>query len=272
MKKRFLTLLLLFTCALPNTAQATAHETIDVPIIMYHKITKDSGQIGKFAITPDDFEADLQFLQKSDFTPVTMADLIAFVHAGKDLPPHPVVLTFDDGYFSDYRYMFPLLRQYDTRAVSSIIGKVTDEYTAEGREDILYPHLLWPQIAEMAESGLVEIQNHGYDLHCTRKGSSGAKRRRGESDGAFARRLSDDLTKLQARTEEMLGQTPTTFTYPFGAKSAGTDELLKSIGFSASLMTEGKRNTLTRGDGDCLFSLGRIIRPHGRSLEEILAD
>jgi len=271
MRQLIIALSLLLTCTLAHTAQASTPEAIEVPIIMYHKVTKDSAQLGKFAITPAEFEQDLKFLQDSDFTAVTMADLIRFVHEEGDLPPNPLVLSFDDGYFGDYHYVFPLASTYRIPVVSSIIGKVTDEYTAEGRLDIIYPHLLWPQIVEMAESGFVEIQNHGYDLHCTRQGVSGAKRRRGEDDHVYADRLAGDLMKLQARAEEMLGTAPSTFTYPFGAKSDGTDEILKTLGFSASLMTEGKRNTLTRGDGDALFSLGRIIRPHGRGLEEILA-
>jgi len=239
---------------------------------MYHKVTKDIGQLGKFAITPGEFEEDLQFLQDSDFSPVTMTDLIRFVHGDGDLPSRPVVLSFDDGYFGDYHYVFPLVQQYDIPVVSSIIGKVTDEYTEEGRLDIIYPHLIWSQIAEMTESGLVEIQNHSYDLHRSNSGVSGAMRRRGEETPAYKARLSEDLMKLQTRAEEALGTAPTTFTYPFGAKSDGTDGVLKELGFQASLMTEGKRNVITRGEADCLFSMGRIIRPHGRGLKEILAS
>jgi len=274
MKQRITAFVFLITIALtlPGYTHAITPEAVEVPIIMYHKVTKDRAQLGKFAITPEEFEGDLQFLQDSAFTPVTMADLIRFVHEDGDLPDQPVVLSFDDGYFGDYRYVFPLVQTYDMPIVSSIIGKVTDEYTAEGRQDIIYPHLLWTQLAEMTASGLVEVQNHSYDLHKASRGVSGAMRRRGESEPDYKARLSADLMKLQARAKEMLGVAPTTFTYPFGAKSDGTDTILKELGFQASLMTEGKRNVLTRGDEGCLFSLGRIIRPHGRCLEEILAD
>jgi peptidoglycan/xylan/chitin deacetylase (PgdA/CDA1 family) len=271
--KRWITVcVLLLTLILPTRTQAAVPEAIEVSIIMYHKVTKDGGQLGKFAITPEEFEQDLQFLQDSDFTPVTVADLIRFVHKDGDLPARPVVLSFDDGYFGDYHYVLPLVKAYETPVVSSIIGKVTDEYTAEGRADIIYPHLTWSQVLEMTESGLIEIQNHSYDLHRSNGGVSGAMRRRGEEDTVYIKRLSEDLMKLQTRAEEMLGTAPSTFTYPFGAKSDGTDTILKELGFQASFMTEGKRNVITRGDADCLFSLGRIIRPHGRGLEEILAD
>jgi len=270
MKKRLFAFLLLALLALPGAARAV--EPVDVPIIMYHKVTKDAAQIGKFAITPAELEADFKFLQESDYEPVTMQALINFVHGRGELPPRPVVLTFDDGYFSDYHYVYPLAAQYRTPVVCSIIGKVTDEYTEEGREDIIYPHVTWHQVEEMAQSGFVEIQNHGHDLHCTRCGASGAKRRSGESEEAYAARLGEDLMTLQRCIEARLGCMPTTFTYPFGAKSEGSDEVLKELGFQASLMTEGKWNRLTRGDADGLFSLGRLIRPHGRGVEEVLGS
>ena len=241
-----------------------------MPIIMYHKVTKDRSLLGKFAITPDELEADMQFIRQSGYEVVTMQALIDFVHGDGTLPEKPLVLSFDDGFFSDYHYVYPLAEQYQLPVVSSIIGKMADDYTAEGRTDIIYPHLLWPQIEEMAQSGFVEIQNHSYDLHCTRAGAAGAKRRSGESDEAYTARLGEDLGKLQSAIEQRLGTASTTFTYPFGAKSDGSDGVLQNLGFQASLMTEAKPNTVTRGDANCLFSMGRINRPHGRSLERIL--
>ena len=271
MKKRCFILLFLAIVVLSSMGSAT-REAVEVPLIMYHKVTKDAGQIGKFAITPAELEADLQFIRDSEYQVVTMQALIDFVHGHGKLPPKPLVLTFDDGYFGDYHYVYPLIWQYNIPVVSSIIGKVTDEYTAEAREDIIYPHLTWPQVEEMARSGLVEFQNHGYDIHCVRHGVAGAKRRRGESEAAYAERLEEDLNNLQHRLAEHTKTAPTTFTYPFGAKSEGTDAIIKRLGFQASLMVEGKRNMVTKGDADCLFSMGRIIRPHGRSLEQILGS
>jgi len=236
---------------------------------MYHKITRDRGQLGKHAITPGELAADITFLVDSEYQVVTMNQLVAFVLGDGNLPEKPIVLTFDDGYFSDYRYVFPLLKQYKTPIVASIMGEITDTYTEEGRQDINYPHLTWPLIREMAESGLVEFQSHGYDLH---NAGQGAKQKRGESDEAYAERLAADLNTLQARIEAELGVYPTTFTYPYGARSRTSDEILKSIGFSASLICEGRRNLVSRGDMDCLFGMGRINRPHGRSLEEILTS
>ena len=271
MRQKLPVLLLLFALALQSPALALTSHTIEVPIIMYHKVSKDAGQLGKLVISPEELEQDFKFIQNSDYEAVTMADLIAFVHGNGELPPKPIVLSFDDGFFGDYHYVFPLAKRYNIRVVLSIIGRCTDEYSEENRKDIIYPHLTWPQIKEMSESGLIEVQNHSYDLHHNRRGCHGAKKRKNESDADYESRLDEDLNHLQSRVTEETGKTPTTFTYPFGAKSPSSDEVLKRLGFSASLSVEGKRNVVIRKEADCLFSMGRIIRPHGRSLEQILA-
>lgn len=243
--------------------RADTPECVRVPIIMYHKVSNNSGLWGKLCITPDEFEADLKYLKDNDYNVVTMTDLISYVHYGIELPKNPIVLTFDDGNYSDYRYVYPLLQKYETRAVISIIGCVTDEYTIENRQDINYPNLTWYQICEMMESGLIELQNHGYDLHGSKKGVKGAKKRGSESDEEYFSRLKADSMKLQNRALEKTGITPNTFTYPFGAYSPESDATIAQVGFYASLICEKRINLLTMGDNDSLYGLGRFVRPHG---------
>lgn len=65
--------------------------------------------------------------------------------------------------------------------------------------------------------------------------------------------------------EEMLqniGYAPTAFVYPFGAVSPESVPVLKEIGFQASLTCRGRTNRITQ-DPDCLFGLGRYLRPAG---------
>jgi len=236
-----------------------------VPIVMYHKISVSQRSLGKHVIAPEELEADLRYLTENGYETVFMADLIAFVHEGRPLPDKPIVLTFDDGFFSDYLYVFPLLNKYDCKAVFSIIGRVTDEYSEEGREDVRYPHMTWKQIREMVSSGHAEFQNHSYDLH---KGGMGAKKRKGESAEQYGKRLSADLGRLQARLSEMVGVPATTFTYPYGAISEESGPVLREMGFRASLSCSDKVSLLRENDKRSLFVLGRANRPHGRDSAE----
>ena len=258
-------------CANTSFLQHKAKEgsTKDVPVIMYHKISGNKSLFNKFCVSVDEFEQDLKFLKENGYETIFMSDLIRFTHEGIPLPEKPIVLTFDDGNFSLDKYALPLLEKYDMKIVASVIGAETEKYTAEAQKNGhkgYTPHLTWEQIGKLFDSGRVEIQNHSYDLH---KGS-GAKKRKGQSDEAYKEWLAADLQKLQDKLPEITKQRVTTFCYPFGAISSISDDVLKDIGFYASLSCEERVNTITVGNKDCLYSLGRYNRPHGKSLEQIL--
>ena len=169
----------------------------DVPIIMYHSILRSSHSGSEYIISEADFERDLKFLKKQGYTPIVMQDLIDFVDGKGTLPEKPIILTFDDGYFNNCSYAFPLLKKYDCKAVISIIGYYTDLYTETPDENPAYSHLTWKDIKEMIASGNVEFQNHSYNLHTIDKGRNGTKKKKGESLADYKAILTSDLGKLQ---------------------------------------------------------------------------
>ena len=253
------------TRAQGQTSQS--RQEVRVHILMYHAISANESLQGKYTVSPEEFEADLIYLKEHGYTTVTMTELIAFVNKGDALPENPIVLTFDDGNYSDYCYALPLLQQYEMKAVFSIMGKQADEYTAENRTDINYPNLVWPQVTEMISSGCAEIQNHGYDLHNQQVDAVDAQKRAGESDEEYKSRISRDLQRMQDSCYAETGWMPDTFTYPFGIKNSLADEVVCEMGFSASLICEEHVNTLRQGETACLYNLGRYLRPGGSSSE-----
>ena len=50
-----------------------------------------------------DFVAQMRYLEARGYTAVTLSQVIAFWHGSGRLPAKPVVLSFDDGYRSDWR-------------------------------------------------------------------------------------------------------------------------------------------------------------------------
>lgn len=238
-----------------------------VPILMYHEVKPKKS--GKDAIQPWELENDLNWLRENGYTTVTMADLIAYVDEGAPLPEKPVVLSFDDGYYNNYVYALPLLRQYDAKIVLSVLGKNTDDFSEYPSESIDYAHMTWDQLAEMRDSGLVELQNHTYDLHAHTKQRIGCTQSGGESDAAYETLLTEDLTQLQEEMQTHLDITPDTFAYPYGKYGDNTDTVLKKLGFRATLTCDYGVNLITR-DPECLYRLKRVARPHGQTIEQVL--
>ena len=115
----------------------------------------------------------------------------------------------------------------------------------------------------MSESGLVEIQNHTYDLHSVQDSRKGAGRMVGETDEQYRSRLSRDVIKMQELLLLHCDILPNTFTYPYGEISEGSDEILKNLGFEATLGCYEKTNWISsNGDETQLFQLGRYLRPN----------
>lgn len=265
----FLLSILFLSIKNPGTNISAHDHTICLPIIMYHEVK--TYKAGKDVITPYEFESDLKYLKENNYTTITMTQLIDYVYNNTDLPQNPIILSFDDGYLNNYKYVLPLLKKYDMKIVFSIIGKNTDDFTRIPDENLDYSHVTWDQLKEMQSSGYVEIQNHTYNLHSTNKGRTGCMQRSGESFTQYEQVLTDDIGKFQEEIFLMTGVTPNTFTYPYGKSSKNTDLVLKKLGFKASLSCKYGVNRITKNP-DELFGLKRICRSHGKSIKKFLVS
>lgn len=241
-----------------------------VPIIMYHHV-KNNG-LGKDVISPYEFEADLKYLKENDYTTITMMDLINYVYEGIQLPEKPIILSFDDGTLSTYKYVFPLLKEYNMKIVLSIIGKSADNFSKVSDVNINYSHITWNQIIEMNESGLVEIQNHSYDMHKVCNGRYGCGQKENETFSQYEAFLAEDIMMLQNKLETTIGAAPNTFTYPYGKYNDNTEKILKELGFKASLTVTFGVNIIDRNNEDELFGLKRICRAHNQPIGKLIKD
>jgi len=250
----------------PASAESAA---IELPILMYHFIVENKGE---HHISKKEFERDLKFLKQNKFNTIGMGELLEFVHNDKPLPPNPVMLTFDDGYYNNYVNAFPLLERYNMKAVINIIGDHTDIWSDNFYEDIDHGHITWEHIREMTDSGLVEIGNHTYSMHQNRHGRRGCTRKDGERLFDYQRLFGRDVNKLQLRVFEECGFSPDVFAFPYHAVCDDAITVLRILGFNAAFTGSGKSNTITPGDTDCLFNLRRTNRSRLRPAESILED
>lgn len=234
--------------------------SVCVPILMYHEVKPLKS--GKDAITPAEFESDLKYLKNSEYTPITMTELINFVYSKKTLPEKPIIISFDDGYYNNYVYAFPLIKKYNMKIVLSVIGKSVDDYTCDPGKNIDFAHATWAQLNEMLDSGLVEIQNHTYNMHTNTKARFGCAKTKGESKNHYEQALRADLQKMQDEAKLFTGRVPNTFTYPYGEISEESLPIIKSLGFKASLSCDYGVNLINH-DPESLYGLNRICRVHG---------
>ena len=244
-------------------------KSICVPIMMYHQVKNTS--LGKDVITPYEFENDLKYLSKNNYNTITMTDLIHYVYDGAELPSNPIILTFDDGYLTTYKTVFPLLQKYDMKIVLSIVGKCVDDFSRVNDTHLSYAHITWDQVLEMQRSGHVEIQNHTYNLHKICNGRYGCYQKTNETLSHYEQLLTEDTLTIQEKVTDITGIEPNTFTYPYGKYNDETEKIIRSLGFKATLSASYGMN-LINTDPECLYGLKRICRSHNSKIGELIEE
>ena len=126
------------------TAVNATEQGIKVPIIMYHSILNT--RTGTYIVSPEQLEKDLKYISEKGYTTITMTDLINYVYDDGKLPKKPIILTFDDGYYNNYTYLLPLLEKYDMKAVISIVGDFTDNFSGTNEVNTNYSYFRWVDI------------------------------------------------------------------------------------------------------------------------------
>ena len=267
----FAVAIIIVNATLPPDTVATSDidDVVPLPILMYHQVLDLQPKLGKYVISPKELEHDLRLLSELGYETITISDLVDFCDGKRALPKKPVMLTFDDGYQTDYLNVFPLLKKYNMKGVFSVVGTYTERYSTPGIDKhINYAHLSWEEISEMRKSGLCEFQNHSYNMHSL-IARHGCLKINGESNDHYKAIMHDDLAHSQSLFKKFFGTSPLCFTYPYGGTNDTLRELIPEHGFKASLGTYEEINLLT-GDKNELFDLRRYNRAHGRDILKIL--
>ncbi len=251
--------------------------TVTLPILLYHHIDETAEKSGT-TLHPDTFEEHMTLLRDNGYTTVTLADVAAYVERGTPLPEKPVLVTFDDGYESNYRYAYPILRDNGQKAAIFVIGtSVGHTETYKDTAHPITPHFGETEMGEMTESGYIDIQSHTFDMHQWAPYETGDKIRENilplhnESEGDYMAALTADIALQHALFASNDLPAPTALAFPSGQWTDLANVVLMSEGYKITLTTDATRaNTLVQGLPQSLINLGRMNVSGDTTAEEIL--
>ena len=256
-----------------GTPQPAAVKTAEVPILMYHNIS-DTGDEST-NISRSAFEEHMRALDENGYTTVSFFDLLAFVERGEPLPEKPVVITFDDGYLSNYESAFPVLERLGMKATIFVIGTLVGHTTYKDTDYSTIPRFDYDQAREMVETGLISIQSHTYDMHQwasfeTRPARENILRLRGESKSSYTEFLKNDHERIAREIESATGQEVIAVAYPLGARDRLARSVLTGLGVRVTLTTDPGINTVKRGNPRSLIDMHRFGVRAGTTVRELL--
>ena len=255
----FFAAVILFAALGAAYLHGVAEEGLQLPILMYHSVLKDTSRTGKYIVTPRQIEEDIEYLTARGYKCVSAENVINHVLHGEPLPEKPYMLTFDDGSYNNLTYVLPILEKYNAYAVISIVGSYSEQFSETGEANPAYSYLRWEDIKSLAETGRIEFGNHSYDMHSISNGRIGSARARGEDKWVYIDKFTRDYERTQSLLAENCNITPVIYTYPYGAYCDESQEILHNGGIIMTLTCNEGINTLT-SDSDCLYFMKRFNR------------
>jgi len=128
-----------------------------VPILLYHDLEspdfpneKKNLATRNTVVNAHDFEDQLEYLSKNGYKTLSIEEYFNYRYNKKSIASKSIIITFDDGHFSNYYIAFPILQKYGFSATFFIVSDKVDSKN----------HLRLEQINKMVDEGM-EIGSHG---------------------------------------------------------------------------------------------------------------
>lgn len=231
---------------------------VEVPVLMFHHIDPGANS----PLTPKSFRKYMVDLQNAGYETVFLDDLIAFVDGKASLPEKPVVITFDDGYESNYQYAWPILKELGMKADISLIGYTVGCRVYPGTGKTITPHMTWAQASEMYRSGEARFHSHTYRMHENKyiapTTRSGVLKNPTEPYADYVRMFRADTTEANRLIADHLYYNNRVYTYPYGLNDKLTEKILADLGFRVTITIDPGVNIIEAGNDDSLKLLKRI--------------
>src|SRR5215471_13687535 len=139
--------------ATPKIKKPVVDQTAQVLIFCYHRLV-DKIRYPGTEITPAAFEAQMKELKDKGIIVISMQDLLAWKRGEKNIPPRSAVVTFDDGWKSQYEVGWPIMKKYGYPFTLFIYTEgVAGGHLGGGQA------ITWEQLADLRDNG-VDIQAH----------------------------------------------------------------------------------------------------------------
>ena len=243
---------------------------IEIPVLMYHILLE--GQNNSISVDPARFREQMQAIKAAGYQTITDYEVYDFLINEEPLPKNPILITFDDGYKSNYTDAYPILNELGMKATIYVItSRIFDEPNIQNGE---WEKLTWNDAREM--SGTILIQSHTWDSHRMVIGKDGFDRGliaspvyfNGvlESLTEYEDRVLSDLIQSKKVIEEKLGYKVISIAYPYGDYSLDTVRLAQQAGYKLAFTV--KDGTVRKGDP--ILELERITADGSYSGEELV--
>jgi peptidoglycan/xylan/chitin deacetylase (PgdA/CDA1 family) len=209
-----------------------------IPVLMYHSIDYEAGN--ELRIPKEKFREQMKYLKDNGFNTLSLDELYSHLTLGTELPQKPIVITLDDGYVDNYTNAYPVLKEFNQKAVVFMITKTVDTD---------YNYLTSEQIKEMDRNGM-SIEPHTVNHP--------------ELDKLSYSQQKMELEESKKALEKLLGREMKYIAYPYGKYNNDTLKLAEELGYKMAFSTRSGLAEKSNG----IYKLNRLYVSEKHTLEQ----
>jgi peptidoglycan/xylan/chitin deacetylase (PgdA/CDA1 family) len=200
-----------------------------VPVLLYHQLMSnreyETIEKNDAIMSIGEFKKQMEMIAEAGYQTITLDQLQQHLSGEVTAPENSIVITFDDGYMSDYRLAYPVLKEYGFHAESFLVTSFLQEDS--GDEERLFT-------ANTEETkDVFTFHSHSHALHTF-----------AYEHGDLSELLTENLTwdtDLSLQTLEIKGikekEDLDAFSYPYGKYDDRFQEILTFLDVSLGFTT-----------------------------------
>jgi peptidoglycan/xylan/chitin deacetylase (PgdA/CDA1 family) len=205
----------IWSAAVRFTSFDDAHpDSLRVPVLVYHTIAPihpgQSAEQRQLTVDTATFRQQMSYLAANRYNVIRMSTLIDALQGNGTVPPQSVVITFDDGWLTQYDNALPILQQMHFTATFFVITKQI------GRGS---KYMGLDQVKALQRAGMT-IASHSRTHPNLTKASDA--------------RLRDEIEGSRQDLQQMLGVSADVFAYPYGAWNRHVAAVAEKAGYRAA--------------------------------------
>jgi peptidoglycan/xylan/chitin deacetylase (PgdA/CDA1 family) len=231
----------------PVISKPAIDQNAQVVIFGYHRFVNNVRRPDT-EITPAAFEAQMQELKNKNISVIPMQDFLAWRRGEKAIPSKSAIITFDDGWKSQYDVAWPILKKFNFPFTLFIYTEGIRPGRFSGGESMGWEHL-----AEMRDAG-VDIQGHTATHSDLRKPYDKVAKKK-LSPEEYAAWLDKELAGSKQMIEQKLGVKVNGLAVPYGFHNDHVREMTIKAGYEALFTVYGQPITMHTP----LNSVGRYL-------------
>ena len=226
-----------------------------IPVLCYHNIaTQDEKanypEESDWTITTDNFKEHLDYLKNNNYKTLTMDEFYNWKIGNLNLPYKSVLITFDDGFLSNYEYAFKLLKEYNMNATVFVVGSFIDSSTTNEWNGNIKTYMTKDILENLKnEYPNIEIYSHSYNLH-------------------YQGAINQDKEALIQDIKDFDNLYPNNdiLCYPFGQYNDNIEECLKESNYKMAFRYgPDKKDYKKASRNDNIYEIPRLNVSHGMS-------